>query len=313
MSVRLEAGCARVLVLLAAYNGAKYIGQQIISILDQTSVDLRLVVRDDGSSDSTVEEVCRFAEADARVVLMPGAIGSGSPAQNFFSMIRDLDADDFDFVAFSDQDDIWNADKLGRAVEFLAGTDASVYSSAVLAVWPTGKSMILSQKTAVTESDFLFEGAGQGCTFVLRREFYQKLRAFLIDHRSLTHDIRFHDWATYALARSWNLHWAFNEVPTMSYRQHAGNDTGARSSISGVVRRMSRIREGWYRTQLYAIAAICATSVGASPVIGRWHEILREHRSFRRRLRIAAFCLKGGRRRATDNLVLIISALAGWI
>jgi rhamnosyltransferase len=299
-------------VLLAAYNGEKFIGEQIESILRQTLVDLRLVIRDDGSSDSTVPIIRRFAEADARIVLITAETASGSAAQNFFSLMRTVQVGDFDFVALSDQDDIWNNDKLRQAADKLAGSQASGYSSAVTAVWPTGRERILRQNTSETESDFLFEGAGQGCTFVLKGDFYEKLRSFLIEYVRLTPDIRFHDWTVYALARNWNLRWAFDQTPTMTYRQHAGNDTGARLSILGVIRRLSRIREGWYLAQLQAIATICAAA-GAGSFVDRWREMLLEPRSWSRRLRIVGFCLRGGRRRVSDNVVLVIAALAGWI
>ena len=97
-----------------------------------------------------------------------------------------------------------------------------------------------------TASDFLFEGAGQGCTFVLTADLYERVRRFLLTGGEVTHGIHYHDWLVYALARSWGLHWCFDAQPSLRFRQHAGNDTGARGTLQGVARRLSRIRHGWY-------------------------------------------------------------------
>jgi rhamnosyltransferase len=159
----------------------------------------------------------------------------------------------------------------------------------------------------------LLEGAGQGCTFVLSATHYARLRAFLTLHESLTRDIYFHDWAIYALTRAWSLKWAFNPRSTMLYRQHGGNDTGARSSLRGVSMRLSRIRQGWYRQQLLTISALCHAASETDPTIMIWYTVLRAPRSWDRRSSLVRLLLRGGRRRALDNVILTFAALAGWI
>jgi rhamnosyltransferase len=303
----------RILVLLAAYDGEEWIDAQIRSVLRQVSVDVQILVRDDGSSDATVAKLTKFASSEPKIRLTVADRASGSAAQNFFALIRATDAEGFDFVALCDQDDIWNDDKLHQAAEILNQTGSSGYSSAVTATWATGKTRVLRQNSSATESDFLFEGAGQGCTFVLSLPFYRRLRSFLIDHRLSTENAHFHDWATYALARTWQSPWAFDPRPTMQYRQHANNDTGARFSLPGVLKRLSLIRQGWYRTQLQAISGICSAASATDPVALRWRGILHEAAGWRRRIRIVKFCIKGGRRRSLDNFILILAALAGWI
>jgi rhamnosyltransferase len=310
---RTESSLPKVLVLLAAYNGADCIREQIESVLRQTNVEVHLVVRDDCSTDSTITIVRECAAIDSRIELLLSSAPSGSASQNFFSLIRTRDAAGFGFVALSDQDDIWNSDKLHSAIELLTKTQSDGYSSAVTAVWPTGKSRLLRQNSLTTESDYLFEGAGQGCTFVLSASLYTQLSSALTVHEPLTRDIHFHDWAIYALTRTWSLKWIFNPVSTMLYRQHDGNDTGARSSLRGVMTRFTRIRQGWYFQQLLRISALCHASSGTDPIIARWYTVLRGQRNFGRRLIIARLCIRGGRRKASDNAVLIASGLLGWI
>lgn len=303
----------RVLVLLACYNGARWIGRQLESILAQQGVDLRIAVRDDGSSDATMAEIARF-HGDGRIDLWADRQPTGSAAQNFLALIRDNPADDFDFVAFADQDDAWYPDKLATACRKLTDRRcAAGYSSATLATWPNGRTALLVHSSRITPADFLFEGAGQGCTYVMRGPFYARMRAFAIDHRPLTEPVRYHDWMVYALARSWGDSWLFDSSPSMCYRQHAQNDTGARRGWTGFLKRFHRMRRGWYREQLQAIASICAAAAPANATVRRWTKMLLSHEGRHRQVRIAIFCLRGARRRRLDNMLIAAAALAGWL
>lgn len=300
-------------MLVACHNGAAWIAQQVESILTQDDVDLRVVVRDDGSSDDTLSEIARF-QADRRMKLCAGCDSASSAAQNFLALIRDNPADGFDFIAFADQDDIWFRHKLARACRMLAGNrSACGYSSSTIATWPNGRRTPLTHSARLTAVDFLFEGAGQGCTYVLRADFYAKLRTFLVSHRRLTERIHYHDWMVYALARSWGNSWLFDPSPSMCYRQHGNNDTGARCSWAGVRMRFDRIRRGWYRDQLTAIASICLAAAPTDATIKKWLSLFLAQNDWHRRVRVALFCLRGARRRRSDNLVIAAAALAGWV
>lgn len=302
----------RVLVLLAAYNGAKWIGEQVESILAQEGVDVLVNIRDDGSTDATVGEIARF-QADPRVRLSPDASPTGSAARNFLALIGDNCGDGFDFVAFADQDDVWMCKRLLVACCKLEESGAAGYSSATIALWPDGRTIVMRQAGETTAADFLFEGAGQGCTFVMRAQFYARVRSFLMEHRSLTAHLHYHDWMVYALARSWREAWVFDPSPSLSYRQHAGNDTGARATWSGARKRLDLIRRGWYKAQLSAVAALCASANPADPVVTAWQSLLLSRGDWQRRLRIAAFSCRSGRRRRLDRAIVAAAALAGWI
>lgn len=302
----------KILVLLASHNGARWIGEQLRSILSQRHVEVHIVVRDDASIDDTRAQVATFLDRD-RVRLTSGDSPSGSAAQNFFALIRENPPAGFDFVALADQDDEWFTDKLLRATRRLRATAAAGYSSATLAVWPDGKSSLLTQSSKTTPSDFLFGGIGQGCTFVLTAEFYSRAHDFLARNSALTRELHYHDWALYALARSWNLPWTFDPIPSVRYRQHDGNDTGARSSLTGVRKRLRLIRTGWYASQLESIAKLCAAASTSNAAVSAWRLILTAPRTWSRRARIARFCLRGGRRGAADNCVILFAALTGWL
>jgi rhamnosyltransferase len=300
------------MVLLAAYNGCRWITQQLESILAQERVRVEIIVRDDQSTDGTQAELARFKD-DARVRLTLSAQRAGSAARNFFTLIRDHSADGFEFVALADQDDVWYPDKLSRACRALQSTASAAYSSGTAAVWEDGKTVLLGPSGRQNVSDFLFEGAGQGCTFVMSGAFYARLRSFLLATPDVFEPLRYHDWAIYALARTWGLRWIFDPVPTMSYRQHGRNDTGARGTIHSVRRRFAMIRNGSYVGQLVAICALCAAAAPQREILTAWQACLGGHRTLRRKAQIIRFCLRGGRRRFRDNIVLMTAVLAGWI
>jgi len=302
----------RILVLLATYNGAPWVREQLESILAQRDVDVRVTVRDDCSSDGTRLELARFA-TDPRVRIVAAGARSGSAAANFLTLIAENPAGNCELIAFADQDDCWDPDKLARAGRMLASSRAAGYSSATLAVWENGRQRLLRPSGLPTAADFLFEGAGQGCTFVLTAALYEEVRRFLTAHRPPAGALHYHDWLVYALARAWSMQWCFDTRPTMKYRQHPGNDTGARGTLDGIVKRLARIREGWYRTQLHAIAAACAAAAPGNGTVHEWRQELLRPDSWRRRVRIARFCLRGGRRRTRDNLTVVLAALCGWI
>lgn len=271
-----------------------------------------VVARDDSSTDGTQAELLRFG-ADSRVTLLLESDASGSAAQNFLKLVRVRSAKGFDYVALSDQDDIWHPDKLSRACRRLEEGAASGYSSATLARWESGRSLLLKLSGTQNRSDFLYEGAGQGCTFVLTCALYERIRHFVSKHGDLTNALHFHDWAIYALARTWNLRWIFDPTPSMIYRQHASNDTGARGSARSILKRLRLVQNGWYAAQLRIICALCSTAAPDNETVAAWRSALQLPRGLRRRARLAYLCMRAGRRRMRDNMVVVAACLAGWI
>jgi rhamnosyltransferase len=302
----------KVLVLLAAFNGGKWIEEQVESILNQADVDIHLIVSDDGSTDGTTALIERLT-LDRRVRAIAPPVPTGSAAQHFLWLIRTTPADEYDFVSLADQDDIWFEDKLSRGCSALSRSGAQGYSSAVTAFWSDGREKTLTQIAEPTASDFMFEGAGQGCTYVLAAAFYRRLRAFFVERAAQTGQLHYHDWAIYALSRAWKVGWYFDPKPSLRYRQHGLNDTGARNSVDGMRKRLGLIRNGWYSKQLRAIAAICFAASPEDPVIGEWYELLARPRGPARAWRLAKFCWRGGRRRLSDKAVLVTAVAVGWI
>ncbi|HEY0221702.1 MAG TPA: glycosyltransferase family 2 protein [Lactovum miscens] len=97
-------------ILMSTYNGEKYVAEQIKSILNQSIGDIQIFVRDDGSSDSTVEILREFVNRGEIILFEGENIGY---SKSFFKLMQSCG--DSDFFAFCDQDDVWLPDKLKLA------------------------------------------------------------------------------------------------------------------------------------------------------------------------------------------------------
>lgn len=111
-----------VLVMLASYNGETYIAEQIDSILAQQNVDVSLLVRDDGSTDGTLDLLDGLYGNDSRVEFIKDEGNLGS-ALSFMNMLYRANSA-YEYYAFSDQDDYWKPDHLSRAIQCMQEVSA---------------------------------------------------------------------------------------------------------------------------------------------------------------------------------------------
>jgi len=109
---RLELATQRVAIVMATYNGRRFVEEQIRSIQAQSYSDWMLYVRDDGSSDDTVQKVIQIQSEDHRVKLVFDELGNQGAIGNFSVLMRVALEANADYIFFSDQDDVWYPDKL---------------------------------------------------------------------------------------------------------------------------------------------------------------------------------------------------------
>lgn len=303
----------RVLVLLATYNGASWLEKQIDSVMKQTHVDVSLLISDDNSSDQTVEIIKKTYFENKKIQLLKNNPGSGSAGQNFMSLFRSCEINDYEYIALCDQDDIWFPGKLDAAIKNIVSSNASAYSCSCLAFWKGGRRKKVVQDPRLRDVDYLFEGAGQGCTFVIKSDIFSRIQLFCRDNEPLTSDFYYHDWLLYLLIRSWGLKWFFDSSPWLEYRQHDRNDTGARNGFFAVKSRVRLICNGWYRSQIEIAYNLCIASGNKSKSLIHFDDINSSPDSLLRRLRFILFILKFSRRKLSDRIVLVISIIMGCI
>ena len=246
----------KIAVLLASYNGVKYIKEQIDSILNQKEVDVTIFISDDLSTDKTIEYLQDIYKDFKNIVYLPSGSKFGGAGKNFFRLIRDVDFSSFDFISFVDQDDIWYEDKLIRAIKTIEDKQLDAYSSNVLAFWEDGKEMIINKSSSQARYDYLFEAAGPGCTYVLKKDLAISLQNFICDNWEDVNKVELHDWFIYAFARENNYKWHIDEKPSMRYRQHTSNQVGANDGLKAKLKRLKKVFSSWYREEIIKIIKV---------------------------------------------------------
>ncbi len=239
------------LIVLATYNGQKYIKEQIDSILNQENVGIDILVGDDNSTDNTVPVI---KENFPEISILQNNPGTGSAASNFLKMIKNLNfKEDFDYVAFADQDDIWLPDKMNSACELLEKSKSELYCSN-LTKWDTSNNTytLLKKDFPQKKFDYLFEGGSAGCTYVFTKHFAKKLQEFLLTLDSSDWKGFSHDWLIYFFARSRNYKVAIDGNSYIHYRLHEENVHGHLNKLSfaTIKEKSQHVLDGYYQNQI---------------------------------------------------------------
>jgi hypothetical protein len=256
-------------VLLAAYNGARYLRPQIESVLNQKDVSFRILVRDDGSADETpaVIEHYRRLRPD-RIIRLSGSDHLGAVG-NFAHLLREAKAP---YVALSDQDDVCVPHKLRTLlnamrdleIRFGVGTPLLVHSDLT----------VVDEQLRERHSSFwrysgfdprdtslarlLVKNTVTGCASLVNRALIEL--ALPIPQAALVHDY----WL--ALVTSAAGHLGIVEEPLMAYRQHARNTIGARpyqwtSFVGRLASGFALWDMGSLRRQAAALSERCHASI----------------------------------------------------
>lgn len=241
-------------ILLATYNGATWLDEQLQTIFAQCNVRVRVIASDDSSSDNTRAVLKRWSRDFDLVLLPPSRCRFGRAHRNFLRLVRDADVGDSEYVALSDQDDIWFADKLTRAIRCLGVTEALGYSSNVTAFWPDGRRRLIDKAQPIRSNDHLFGSPGPGCTFVLPRKTFDRLKTFVESNFDRLQSIWVHDWLIYSFVRTNGGEWYIDHHATMLYRQHDQNEIGVNSGWRAAFSRLRRVMSGAYRQDILSIA-----------------------------------------------------------
>lgn len=238
-------------ILLVTYQSEKHIQKQLQSIFDQVNVEFKVHVFDDGSNDNTLQIINDYQARYSNIIFYENKIRFGTPGLSFLHLLSLIEYEESDLFAFSDHDDIWNANKLKRAETKLKDNSANLYSAPVRAIWPSGKKRILSQTNIIRDHDCIFEGAGQGCSYVFDSKILNGLKAAkkVIDDKKLI--VKSHDWVTYIVCRAYEYKWYFDkDFISLDYIQHNHNDLGAKGTIRSYIGRFGLIFSGWYKRQI---------------------------------------------------------------
>lgn len=230
-------------VLMATYNGATYIGEQIATIASQQTGRISLYASDDGSTDETLSILKQFGESGR----FAGFVRLDGPqrgfAENFRSLILAVPPE-FDFVAFSDQDDVWPTDKFTRAVEALSrfGPDTpAVYCGRTAIIDKvgrrTGRSPLFARPPAFRNA--LVQSIAGGNTMVLNRRGFEIVR-----EASARAGFISHDWWAYLVISGVGGEVVYSASETIGYRDIGTNLVGPNTSFAAKFRRALMVLKG---------------------------------------------------------------------
>ena len=220
----------KVLVLLSTYNGEQYLREQIDSILNQSGVEIGILIRDDGSKDNTIS-ILRDYEAHFPNVIVD--YGKNVGCTESYRRLLDASYDklqDYDYFAFSDQDDFWLPEKVQIGCEIIVGLPEDkpcMYCSNVRVVdeqlnyinmkWSPDESFITKPQSLVWSMAY-------GCTMVFNKKVVEMFHQYP-PQRMIYHDL----WVMHMCMFFGTV--AFDTNSYISYRQHGDNVVGAKTTF----------------------------------------------------------------------------------
>lgn len=248
-----------VAVLMCTHNGAAYLQAQLDSIAAQSHPHWQLWVSDDRSTDGTPALLAACAErwgADKCQVLQGPREGH---ARNFMALVRNprIQAD---FYAWCDQDDIWEPEKLERALARLAGVPGdqpALYCGRTRYVDAGGDDIGLSPlfERPPGFANALTQSLAGGNTMVFNHAARELLRRTDPDAPIVTHD-----WLAYLVVTGCGGTVVYDPWPSVRYRQHGGNAIGAGEGWMARMTRMAWVwkgrHRGWYDGNIQALAPL---------------------------------------------------------
>jgi glycosyltransferase involved in cell wall biosynthesis len=238
----------KVVILLATYNGEKYLAEQLESLFIQDFKNIYLLISDDGSSDKTLEIIQQFKKkwGDDKVFIFSGP--QKGYAKNFLHLVQSaekvLKIDENFYFAYADQDDIWYPNKISNALNALSSIHddlPSLFCTRTRLIneigEPIGFSPIFTKPP--TFKNALLQNIAGGNTMIFN---YQTFK--LLNHTPFANPIFAHDWWTYLLVTGAQGHVIYSSVASMDYRQHAKNLVGSNIGLMARLYRMKELIKG---------------------------------------------------------------------
>ena len=214
-------------ILLATYNGEKYIREQIDSILNQTYKEFRLLISDDGSTDGTRDILNEYKAKDDRIEIFMQEENLGV-VKNFEFLLKKVEAK---YYMFSDQDDIWKDEKIEKSLNKIEEGFDLVYSDLEVvdenlnvtynSYWKLKGIYNKIKKYNNFESLYL-NNFVTGCTIISRKDLIKDVLPLPNTSKYVLHDY----WISLIISQNGKI--SYVEEPLIKYRQHKNNKVGSK-------------------------------------------------------------------------------------
>lgn len=232
----------RVDILLATYNGEKYLVEQLESILSQTYSNFRLLISDDFSTDGTRKILEEYKKKDDRIQLFFQGKNLGV-IKNFEYLLKKVESK---YYMLSDQDDIWKENKIERSVEKLeisesdlVYTDLEVVDENLNVTYKSYWKLKGIYKKVKKYNNFqalYLNNFVTGCTLISKKEFIKDILPLPNTSKFVLHDY----WIALVISQKGKI--SYIEEPLIKYRQHKNNKIGSRKQ-SDTLKSIEEIRE----------------------------------------------------------------------
>lgn len=224
-----------VLILMSTYNGERFLAAQIDSIISQTFVNWTLMIRDDGSTDKTVDIIKKYCQTDPRLVYLDDKLGNLGISKSFSALMLKAALRQEPFVFFCDQDDFWLPHKLSRQIlvlnelECKYGQDTPILVHSDLCVVDSNLKVIhpsflgfekLNRNTQSPLKTLLINNFITGCTVGMNKKLLDIANP--IPENAFIHDW----WCALCAATAGQI--GFVDEATLLYRQHMHNSIGSK-------------------------------------------------------------------------------------
>lgn len=237
-------------ILLATYNGEKYLEEQLDSILSQTYSNIQLIISDDCSTDNTRQILKKYEEQDKRIKIYYQEKNLGC-VKNFEFLLKHVQNENF---MLSDQDDKWLPEKVEKAYETmqkekadLVFGDLEVVNENLETIYPSFNSyMSLNKKIEKYINSYKLNylyNCITGCTVMTKKKWIQKVLPLPADSKHLVHD----HWIGLMVALEGKL--AYMPETYIKYRQHGNNQIGTEKK-SYKLNNLEEIRELFINVKL---------------------------------------------------------------
>ena len=215
-------------ILMATYNGEKYLKEQIDSILNQTAQDFRLLISDDCSQDGTRQILQEYVEKDNRVVVFLQTKNLGV-VRNFEYLMEKVENE---YFMFSDQDDVWQKDKIQKSIDQMVKTDSDLVYSDLEVVSQDLDVLYQSywklkgfEKKVKKYNDFkslYLNNFVTGCTMLVKSKWLEKILPLPHKSNYILHDY----WTALVVSKFGKM--TYLAQPLVKYRQHFSNNIGSK-------------------------------------------------------------------------------------
>ncbi|PSB59239.1 glycosyltransferase [Chamaesiphon polymorphus] len=232
-------------ILLSTYNGMHFLSEQLDSLLKQDYLNVSIYIRDDGSTDDTLNLLQGYEKRFYNIKLIKGEnIGW---RKSFFELIQSCgDNTEESLFAFCDQDDVWNSQKISRAVKKIQQSpdpSMTLYFSRISQATSKLEPMYLSSiPRQINFGNAVCEPAALGCATV----FGYGIKYLFAEANP--NDMIGHDWWLYLIATAFG-HVVYDVEPQILHRIHSQNVSTPRAGLKNLKFRTKQLFEGLFRQE----------------------------------------------------------------